>query len=133
MANNEIKSGVTAPPEAGGRAASTPRMVYLGVLVILLLSGLQFVLILTLGDDSLKPLERGKVYPLVVTRVVDLNFPSFDQKEFESYLSTLSNTIQRRLGYQVQFIVRKTVLVENYISADDMLFGSRAARKWFAR
>jgi len=107
--------------------------VYLGVAVIFLLSGLQFFLILTPGDTSLKPVEPGRVHQVVVNRVIDMNFPSFDDGGFRQYLSQLSNRITRRLGFRVRFLIKKTVLVDNYISGDDMTCNSSAARDWFRR
>lgn len=130
-AGNKKKSGGTTAPV--GEKRGNYRIVYLGIAAILFLGALQFLLILTLGDTSLKPLDKGKVHAISVTRVVDLGFPSLDKEAFDVYLSSLSNAIRTELGYTVAFTLRRTVLVDNFISADDMQFGSRAARNWFAR
>ena len=125
-----------AAPEqnkASGYRISNSRIVYIGIAVILLLSGLQFFLILTLGDDSLKPLARDRVHQVVVNRVIDMRFPSFREPVFRRFLARLSNRIVRRTGFRVSFLVKKTVLAENYISQEDTIFTTSAARDWFRK
>lgn len=101
--------------------------------VLILLSALQFVLIFTLGDDSLRPLDRKQPYNLHVTRVLNLNFPYLTDAGFRDFLNLLARRIDEKLGFQVRFSLRRTVLIDNFIDTRNTFFETAMARSFFKR
>jgi hypothetical protein len=117
--------------ENPGSRTGNRRVVLIGAMAIVLIAAVQFLLLFTVGNERLKPLDPQGEFQLQVTRVLDLDFPDLGEERFMAYLDRLRIAIKERIGYRVSFSVRKTILIDNFLAADDPVFDTGVARSWF--
>lgn len=110
---------------------SNSKIIRSAIIVILVFSLLTIALILNLRGRVAKVLDVGVKHSLKVVRIIDLKYPRFSEKSFILFLKGLEKEIKDKLGYTVEFKFVKSVLADNWLSADLDVFSTQAAKDWF--
>lgn len=127
------KPVASAPATAAAQnPARSNRPFILGAIaVILLLAALQFLLLLTVADEKLKPLDKGSEVRIQVVRVLDLDFPFLSDAEFAVFLEQLQNVAREKLGFRITLEATRNILNDDFLSPGDLFADRQAADTWF--
>lgn len=127
------KKTATTQPAQRQQPQKNSRNFILGALgVIILLSGIQFLLLYTVRSPTLKPLDPKTEIRIQVVRILDLDFPFQSDAEFSSYLKLLAETVKRKTGYTVVFEENRKIISDEFSSGNDIFVDSKAAETWFS-
>jgi len=110
---------------------SNSKIIRTAILTIVAFSFLTIILVLNMRGRVVRELDINVKHRLNVIRVLDLEYPRFSEKDFILLLSRLEKKIKNELGYNVEFRFSKTVLADNWLSADLDIFSTQAAKDWF--
>ena len=127
-AGKNNKSPENLKNEKGNKA-----LIIKSILILAVLSGLQFLLIFTIGSNKLKQLDKNSLYNINITKILDLDFPSLNEDHINDILNKLKKDIKTKLGFNLSFKIRKTILINNYISSSDSLFDTDSAKAYFKK
>jgi len=123
-------------PRAGAEKTtaqpSNKKFILAAILVLLLLSGIQFLLLLTVTDESLKPLDPAAEITIEVVQVIDLAFAFFSENEFQDILAALEREALDKLGYKVVFVQARKVMSDEYADLQNIFIDPKAANAWFS-
>jgi hypothetical protein len=111
---------------------SNKKFIFSAILVLLLLSGIQFLLLFTVTGEKLKTLDPNETITIEVVQVIDLDFDFFSETEFQEILTALEREAQDKLGYTVTFAHARKVMSNEYADLQNIFIDTRAANAWFS-
>ncbi|MDR2733450.1 MAG: hypothetical protein LBC99_02255 [Spirochaetota bacterium] len=124
MAKTEIKPQHEKP--------GNQKLIALAILVLLLLSAVQFVFLLVIRAEKLPPLDPGTEIALEVVQVIDLKYSFFSETEFQEILDSIKRETKEVLGYEIVFTQVRKVMSDAYADLHNVFIDPKAADAWFS-
>jgi len=130
---NTNTSGSATPKgtKASARSNNT-RFILAAIAALLLLSAIQFLLLFTVTDEKLKPLDPKTKIQIEVVQVIDLDFSFFSEAEFQEILTNLGRDAQEKLGYELVFTQGRKIISDEYANPHDVFTDPKTADTWFS-
>jgi len=119
---------MTKTPEKPG----SRKLIFLAIVVLLLLSAIQFALLFIIRDENLSPLDPQSEIALEVVQVIDLKYAFFNETEFQEILDSLKREARELLGYEIVFTQVRKVMSDAYADLHNVFIDPKAADAWFS-